>query len=134
MEWIKTIIKEALEELDVDVKVSSKDEAEPVDKFKALHIPINICIDGKEPQPLQDGEKQEKAALARNEALRRDVERYLGEQFKLLAVVEEKKEVSAKIMGVSEFYRQLLEFEFEAREGIEQRTVSEDMSSGVEHS
>jgi hypothetical protein len=151
MKWLKKLFKEVVEEVEEEMFGSigdhdlSDEELEELTKpvfglhtHEMLNIPINIQIDGKALEPLSDEQERKIVDLAKNKALQTEVERYLGDQFKKLALLPEGQEadmLKGKIMGVSEFYRKLLEFEFVAREGVEQDTMmAEDAPAEVEHS
>lgn len=144
MKWLNKIIKNAIheaeEELFSDIEEVSLDDLDrKLDDMldpEPLDIPINLLIDGKPPKEITDDVMQKLVSLAQNEALKNDVERYLGRQFKELAITPEGKAanlIRGKIYGISEYYRMLLNYEFLAQEGIEQKTTEPD-EAGVDPS
>lgn len=138
MKWLsrifKDVVNEALDEMEVPFDIVD----EKLDKKvfgTEFNIPINIQIDGKDLEPITKEYKNKMVDLVIGGWLQKAIERYLGEQFKeiVLTVDEDaKKIIQGKIMGLSEFYRELLQIEFEARESVGQEAIVGDEPTEVE--
>lgn len=137
MKWLENIVKSAAKEVidDIDFEFAASGGIGEDEKSDfTFNVPVNIQINGKELEPLTKEYKNKMVDLVTGGWLQKAIERYLGEQFKeqVLTVDEDaKKIIQGKIMGLSEFYHELLQFEFEAREGIEQETIDGDEPSQV---
>ena len=134
MRWLKKIIREAVDDA-MMMDITSVDWELTESTPETLAIPVEIRIDGSEPPKMSDEHVQSVISLARSDVLRQEIERYIGEQFKLLAITPEEKEanmVRGKIFGASEFLRGLLEIEFESREGVELEAMAEEEQSSDE--
>jgi len=133
MRWLKKLIRKTIDEVeeemfedldDLDLELDSMLEGTQL--FNTLDIPINIYIDGSEVPPMTEDQESKIVDMVKDGALKVEVERFLGEQFKELALMPEgdgANLIRGKIYGISEFYRNMVNIEFETREGVENETT-----------
>lgn len=132
MKWLNKILKKTMheveEEMFADVNLSDLEELVAF-KPEPLRIPIKILVDGKDPEPMSKEQIRKIVDLTKDETLLVEIERYIGQQFKELALTPAGPEanlVRGKLLGVNEFYRELLQIEFEARNSIEEEAMEPD--------